>query len=732
MGVQDRTFARTAAGWCVRRRWLVLGAWLVALVVLVGLGRAVGSDYSNSFSLPGTGSAQAVALLESASPGVAGDSEQVVFETTGNVSVGTAAVQARVRATLAKVAKVPGVTRVVSPYSSSSGQISRDRRVGFAVVTFCEPFANISAQVGKELIAAARSGDEPGLRFAVSGQVAESASQASPALGTILGVLAAGVVLALVFGSLVAMVLPLLTALFSLGIAISVVELCSHLVGIPNVASEFILLIGLGVAVDYSLFIVTRYRQGLLEGGGVEESIVTAVLTSGRAVLFAGTIVCIAVLGMLVLGIGFFTGLAIAVAVAVALTMLAALTLLPALLSLVGRRALSRRRRSLPAVTDAVGSGGFWSRWAAYVTTHPILPALAAVTIVVVVAVPFFSLRLGSVDQGSDPPGTTTRQAYDMLVNGFGPGYPGPLQLAADLHGPEQTAALRRVVTETRRQQAVASVPAPSLIRTAKGTVALVTVYPTTSPQSAATAALVTRLRRNVIPTATATSGLRVYVGGTTATFVDFAHVISGKLALFIAAIVALSFLVLAAVFRSLVIPLTAAVMNVLSAGAAYGVMVAVFQWGWLKSIFGVTQTAPIESFIPLLMFAILFGLSMDYQVFLLTRIHEAWHEHHDNRHAVQAGLARSGRTITAAALIMILVFASFIFGGDLVTKQFGLGLAAAVLIDAIVIRSALVPALMLLLGNANWWFPAWLDRALPHITIETNPSSQSEGSNRD
>jgi putative drug exporter of the RND superfamily len=711
------------ARWCAAHRWVVLAAWCAALVVSAVAARVAGSDYMNGFSLPGTGSSQAVSLLQSVSPAVAGDTEQVVIEAAGPALVTDPAVAARVRAMLSRVAHVPGVTRVGSPYGpSGGGQVSPDHRVTFATVTFARPASDIPAATGNQLITAARSGDGPGISVAVTGQVAEAAELPSPAIGTALGIVAAGAVLAVVFGSLTAMALPLLTALVSLGISVSAVELLSHVVGIPSVAADFILLIGLGVAIDYCLFIVSSCRRGLLSGQDTTPAIVSAVLTSGRAVLFAGTIVCIALLGMLVLGIGFFTGLAIATAIAVALTMVAALTLLPALLAVLGPRVLSRRQRSrLVSGQESRQSpaGGPWERWAGIVTRRPVLPALAALAVIVIVAVPCLSLRLGSADQGTDPPSTTTRQAYDMLVRGFGPGYPGPLQLVAEVRGPAQRAALRRVETAVRGQPGVASTAPPVLLPAAGGTVALVTAYPATSPQAAATTALLQRLRARVIPGAAAGSGLRVYIGGTTATLADFAHVISARLAWFITAIVALSLAVLVLVFRSLLIPLTAAIMNLLSAGAAYGVVVAVFQWSWAGGPLGVAQPVPVESFIPLLMFAILFGLSMDYQVFLLTRIHEAWLQTRDNARAIRAGLSASGGIITAAALIMILVFGSFIASGTLVTKEFGLGLAAAVLIDAVVVRAALVPALMRLLGPANWWIPRWLSRALPRLAIE-------------
>lgn len=484
------------------------------------------------------------------------------------------------------------------------------------------------------------------------------------------------------------------------------------------------LLIGLGVGVDYALFIVTRHRQGLIAGRDPESSVVNAINTSGRAVFFAGIIVCIALLGMFALGVTFLYGLAVAAAIGVAFTMIAALTLLPAMLGFIGPRVLSRRQKRNLAANGprVVGSGnaGFWPRWAGYVARRPIVPTLGALAVIILLAVPFFSLRLGSADQGNDALGTTTRQAYDMLAAGFGPGFNGPLMLVSVNHGGADPAALKRLVSAVAAQSNVASVTPPTM-PPAKGntTVALVNVYPDSAPQDAATTNLINHLRSETIPAAVAGTGLTVYVGGTTAIFVDFAHVLGQKLPLFIGLVVGLSFLLLAVVFRSFVIPVTAALMNMLSIAAAFGILVAVFQHGTLGSLFGVNRPGPIEAFLPVMLFAILFGLSMDYEVFLISRIHEEWLKSGDNKTAVRNGLAATGKTITAAALIMILVFGSFILGGERVIKEFGLGLAAGILVDAVIIRMAIVPALMFLLGRSNWWFPRGLDRVLPRLSVD-------------
>ncbi len=717
---------KSIARWCARHRVLVVLLWLAALLLVQGLSNVVGTAYSNTFNLPDTPSTRALQLLQAAAPAQSGDREQIVWHTSGGVPVTAPSVRAPVEAMLAEVHGLPHVSTVLSPYSAFGGhQISKDLRTAFATVTFDTAAPNIPTAEAHRFVNTATDVHVAGLRVAVAGNVAESANRQSFG-GTGLGILLAGVVLLLVFGSIFAMALPLLSALASLGTAIGVIGLLSNVLKMPVFSTELVLLIGLGVGVDYALFIVTRHRQGLLAGEDVESSIATAVNTSGRAVLFAGIVVCIALLGMFALGITFFYGLAIAAALGVACTMVAALTLLPALLAFIGPRVLSRRqKRSLaehgPRIVGA-GTRGFWSRWADFIRRRPVVPAVVALIVVVFVALPFFSLRLGISDQGNDPTYTTTRQAYDLLAQGFGPGFNGPLLLATVHEGQADPATLDRLATALAGQPGVASVEAPLVLPATDGRqVALVTVYPTTSPQAAATTALITHLRDSTIPAVVDGTGTTVYVGGNTAIFADFAQVISGKLPLFIGLVVLLSFLLLMVVFRSLLIPLTAAVMNLLSIGAAFGVLVGVFQWGWLDAAFQISKTGPVEAFLPVMLFAILFGLSMDYEVFLISRIHEEWLKSGDNKVAVRNGLAATGKTITAAALIMILVFGSFVLGGIRVIKEFGLGLAAGVLIDAVLIRMAIVPALMFLFGRANWWFPSWLDRLLPRVSVDPN-----------
>jgi RND superfamily putative drug exporter len=714
---------RNIATWCVRHRKTVVAGWLVALIALVGVLSSVGSGYANSFQLKGTQSFEAQQLLKQAAPKASGDREQIVIAVNSG-SLKSAAVKQRAEQMLARVAKLPEVASIVSPYSTAgAAQVSKSGQVAFATVTMTKLATSFSVKQSQQFVNAARAGAGSGLQVAVDGQVAEQ-SESPSVSGAGLGALAALVVLLVVFGSFLAALTPLLTAGLALGVGVSVIGLLSNVITMASFSSQLSILIGLGVGVDYALFIVTRHRQGLQQGKSVEEAIVDALDTSGRAVLFAGITVCIALLGMFALGVSFLYGVAIAATVVVSFTVLAALTLLPAMLGFMGTRVLGRRgRRKLAAgpVSPAAQSGGFWSRWTGALEKRPLAFALAALLLMGTLAAPFLSLRLGSADASSDPAGTTTRQAYELLAKGFGPGYNGPLQLVAEVSNSSQKQAFNNTLTAVVHTAGVAAAtPAVTLPGSSHGkAVVFADVYPDGSPQAASTSSLLTRLRSGVIPASAKNTGLKVLVGGQTAIFADFAGVLSSKLPLFIGVVVLLSFLLLAAVFRSIAIPLMAALMNMLSAGAAFGVLVAVFQWGWLDSLLGVSQTGPIEAFVPVMMFAILFGLSMDYEVFLVTRIYEEWHRTGDNRLAVTRGLQATGRTISAAATIMVLVFGSFLLGGDVVIKMFGLGLAGAVLLDAAIVRMALVPALMLVVGKLNWALPAWLDRILPHLNVE-------------
>jgi len=707
---------KAIAKWCYVHRRMTLAAWIAALLALTAIHASVGSSFNDNFQLPGTDSYNALRLLERSAPKASGDTEQVVIAVKHG-TVRDPAVRAQVQRTLASVAALPHVTTVASPYAPrGASQISPSGRVAFANVTFDVQTSAIKPDAAKRFVNTARAGSGHGVEVEVDGQVAEAASQGGPGALPI-GFLVAGLVLFVVFGSLPAMSLPLLSAALSLGIGVAVIGLASHLISIPTFSTELSLLIGLGVGVDYALFILTRYRQGLLRGLSGEQAVIDAADTSGRAVLFAGMIVCIAMLGLGVLGLSLLTGAGVAASIAVAFTVAAALTLLPALLGFFGMRVLRRReRRALRRGELRTGdeSPG-WARWVGLLRRRPALFAAIAGTAMVVLALPFLSMRLGSVDAGTDPSGSTTRKAYDLVAKGFGPGYSGPLHLVAQVSGPAQQAQFARVERAVAVMPGVAGATAPRFLPG----VALAEVYPTGSPQDTSTSRLLHAVRDRVVPQAERGTGLRVLVGGQTAIFDDFSTVIAGKLPLFLGLVVALSFLLLMALFRSLLIPLIAAAMNILSAAAAFGVVTAIFQDGIGASLIGIDKTGPIDAFVPVMMFAVLFGLSMDYEVFLVSRIYEEWHRRRDNAAAIAHGLAATGRTITAAAAIMVLVFGAFVLGGQWLIELFGIGLASAVLLDALVVRSVLVPALMLMLGEANWKLPRVLARRLPQLRVE-------------
>jgi RND superfamily putative drug exporter len=590
----------------------------------------------------------------------------------------------------------------------------------------------LPAEAAKRVVKVAQHAGGSGVQVELGGQAIEATQRVGFGLSTAVGLLAAIVVLLLTFGSLIAMGLPIVTALFGLGTGLGVIALFTHAVDTPEFSSELAAMIGLGVGIDYALFILTRFREAYRTPGPTfensRESVVQAIDTAGRAVLFAGSTVVIALLGMMLLGVSFLYGVAISASIGVLLVMLASLTLLPALLTIAGAKVARGSRRSRrrararggqgPELTiDGMpaSEGGAWLRWSAFVQHHSKAVAAISAGLMLAIAAPATALRLGSSDASNDPANQTTHKAYELLAAGFGQGFNGPLLVVAEKPGggAGSLAPLHRAIAAAPD---VASVAPPKL--NPNGSVATITVYPSSSPQAYATSQLVTHLREDVIPPLESGTGLKVYVGGVTAGSVDFATTLGQKLPLFIGVVVLLSALLLLIVFRSLLIPLQAAFMNLLSIGASLGVIVAIFQWGWLSSLMGVQQ-GPIESFIPVMLFAIVFGLSMDYEVFLVSRIHERWTLTRDNTRAVSEGLALTGRVVTAAAAIMVCVFLSFMLGEDRIIKEFGLSLASAVLLDALVVRCLLLPATLNLLGAATWKVPAWLDRLLPRMNIE-------------
>ena len=716
------------ARWCYRHRLIVVAGWLLVLFAVVIVEQAVGSSYSNSFTLPGTESSRALELLSSALPQQSGDSDTIVWHTAGG-SASDPAVKARIQALLQQVAVAPSVASVRSPYDAAgAAQISQDGKTAFATVVFAGLAPSLPKPDVRHVITLVAAARAQGLQVEVGGQAIESANQISLSRSVAIGLVAAAAIILIAFGSLFGMLLPLITAGVALGMTFFGIDLISHAVGINSIAPTMAMLIGLGVGIDYALFIVTRYRHGLKAGMPTEEAAVRALNTAGRAVLFAGGTVCVALLGMLVLRLNMLNGLAYSSVFAVVLTLAAAMTLLPALLGFMGPRLLShkeRRRLAENGPREGYGSG-FWARLGGFVSRRPVILAVTATIIMLLLASPFVSLRLGLSDAGNDPAASTTRKAYDLLTAGFGPGLNGPLLLVAQTGSPADTEALAKLTGTLKSVPGVAAVvPFPSL---PSAKVSIVEVIPTTSPQDVKTSELITRLRTDVIPAAENGSGLKVLVGGATAIFDDFASIITSKLPLFIGVIVALGFVLLFIAFRSFVVPATAALMNLLAAAAAFGVVVAFFQWGWGSDRLGLGRAGPVEAFLPVIMLAVLFGLSMDYQVFLVSRMHEEWVHTRDNRHSVITGQAMTGRVITAAAAIMICVFAAFVFGGQRVIAEFGIGLAVAVFLDAFVLRTFLVPSLMHLFGRANWWLPRAIDRRLPHLSVE--PAEDAEEAN--
>ena len=744
------------------RRIMVFGIWIPLLVIGVVLSGKMGSNFSTEFELPQSEANDVQKLLEANSPNKAGLSGEIVFSSPNGVNSDD--VVAALTPFFDNVESLPGVT-VTSPFSETSqGQINQAGTTGFASI-------DVSLRSQSEAIALSTQIQDMGkavnitdLKMEYGGNI--FAGFELPA-SELYGLLAAMVILVLAFGSVLAMGLPIGTALIGLGVGSSLAIILSHVVPMPDFTTSLVAMIGLGVGIDYALFIVTRYREGLAEGLSVEEAVVDAVDTSGRAVIFAGITVIISLLGLFVMGLAFARGLAIGAVVGVLIMMIASITLLPSLLAMVKHRigvttwsalislvvfiissliavitenpvialigvvavvvvtamsfAIKPLRGHIPHRTPKAKELSFWYRWSRFIQRRPWTAALSATAILLVLAAPLASIRLGFGDNGNAPESTTVRRAYDMLAQGFGPGFNGPLFITVQGETAKSPEALQSFVATLNGTDGIAfaqGVPASQ-----DGSLSLVMAYPTTSPQDAQTEALIRNLRTNVIPQ----TGVEAKVGGFTAAGVDFAESIGGRMPYLFLGVLSLSFLLLMAVFRSLLVPLKAVIMNLLSIGAAYGVLVAVFQWGWGMSLIGVGKAGPIESWAPMMLFAIVFGLSMDYEVFLLSRVKEEYDRTGDNASAVADGLTATARVITAAALIMVCVFAAFVLGHDRQLKLFGLGLALAVFIDATLVRMVLVPATMELLGNRNWWIPAWINRILPKIDVEGHHVVHSE-----
>ncbi|HKC29096.1 MAG TPA: efflux RND transporter permease subunit [Jatrophihabitans sp.] len=731
---------KSIAEFAIRRRWFIIAGWIVLIIAAQGIASAMGgASYKDTFSLPHTETATVASLLKDA--GLSnrnGASGTMVVKNTSNAAFTAAPPQ--LQPALAKLCTSGDHVALIStPWQSidcsKNGAVTAGNRQllnvahgsNTALITITWENNHYDAGLFKNVYDSLKTLRSPSLQVEFTGNAFSGIGQSSGSSSSVfIGFLAALIILALVFRTFAATVLPLASAVVALVGGLGVIYILSHAINVSNITPYLAELMVIGVGVDYALFIVTRHRRNLRRGMSLHESIVTAINTSGRAVLFAGTTVCIAILGLIALGVSFFNGMAVATALAVGFTMAASLTLLPALLSLFGLKVLPRKQRAAVRAGDFIGSRplGFWARWSEFVARRRILVAVGSGALMVALAIPFFSLQLGASDQGSDPKTSTTRSGYDLISTEFGVGYNSTLEAVVDGPGASNSAFLQHV------SQTLAATPGvdPKSLGTVglTNTISFVSFKTTTAPQAEQTYKLVRHLRSDVLPPLYTGTANHIYTYGDTAINVDFAKVLSRKMPLFIAVVVGLSFLLLLIAFRSLLIPLTAAVMNLLAAGGSFGLVVAIFQYGWLSDAMGAGPGAPIDAWIPVMLFAILFGLSMDYQVFLVSRMHEEWVHTKNNKRAVSVGQAETGGIITAAALIMIAVFLGFLLTPGRPIKIFGTGLASAVFLDAFILRTMLVPSLMHIFGNANWYFPRWLHRITPRVSVEP-PEEESD-----
>ena len=745
---------RQLATFAVRRKkTMVLGIWLPLVIIISFVSSSLGDGFRTEMELPNSDARDAQEMISKVSPSDGGESSQIVIKTASTID--DEATKSAFSAALAEVAKIPRI-RVLSPYDVPT-QVNPSRNIAFAQVTTPEDMSmeemTVVADEIKDITASLRATDGIGVEY--GGQLFRVFEMPE---SEALGLLAAIIILVLAFGSVIAMGLPIGIALLGLAAASGFVVIVSNLMSMPSEATSMVAMIGLGVGIDYALFIVTRYREALHDGMSVEESIVEAIDTSGRAVLFAGITVVVALLGLLSIGLAFVSGFSVAMAIGVAVMMIASITLLPALLAMVGTRIDNTSRAAVISLAIAVVAAmiaifihsvelavagvivaivvqvlrifvaplraplphraqnnhqhSVWWRWSRVVQHRPWISLIASVALLGILSAPMFSLRLGFSDNGNADESTDVRRAYDLISEGFGPGFNGPLYISVGGDTPRDPAAMKAFAAALSKDEGIAAaipVPLPS------DEVGLVIAYPKTAPQDKATSDLVHRLREDVIPA----TNVDAKVGGFTAGGIDFSEYLSQRLPWLIGIVLVLSFILLMAVFRSILVPLKAVLMNLLSVGSAYGVIVAVFQWGWMGDFFGIGKPGPVEAWAPMFLFAIVFGLSMDYEVFLLSRMKEEYHRTGDNATAVADGVAATARVITAAALIMVCVFAAFVLAPDRQLKLFGMGMAVAVFIDATVVRMLLVPATMELLGDRNWWIPKWLDKVLPRIDVE-------------
>ena len=721
------------ARWCISHRRTVVIGWIAIAILTSVIAEAVGRNYASNFTLPGTESQRASDLLSREFKIQSGDVDTIVFHYSRG-TIDSPAVIGAIVPLLSEVSVAPDVVEVVSPYpSAGSPQVSHDRTTGFATINYSKRANLLPSDTGTSVLNAVNGVHVPGLQVAAGGQVIEQAEGFSVGPATEVGVIAALIILLITFGSLTAAGMPLITAGLGLITGVALIGLATRVMSMSNVGPQLALMIGLGVGIDYALFIVTRFKEHYSEFGDVNRSVIEAMDTSGRAILLAGTTVVIALLGMFATGVSFMYGLAVAAVIAVLCVLAASLTLLPAILSRWGarivrprgkRRGLLRRREPVSVVAGK-GAGAAvaaeprrlsWRRWSEMVQARPWPLAIISTAVMVLALLPVVVMRLENSDAGNDPANTSSRRAFDLLAKGFGPGFNGPLLLVAELPGPNQSSALSQLQTTVAGTKGVVAVTKPEV--SPSGAVAVMDAFPSTAPQAVATTNLVNQLRHSVLPAYKQQTKVPVLVGGFTAGSIDFSRVLSSKLPLFIGLVVVLSALLLMVIFRSLVIPVQAAVMNLLSIGGALGLTTLVFQDGRAAGLFGV-EKAPIEPWIPVIMFAVVFGLSMDYEVFLISRVREEWIRRRDARVSVVEGIASTGRVITAAAAIMICVFLSFALGNERALKEFGFGLAVAVFLDAVIVRCVMLPAVLEILGPITWRLPRWVDARLPHINIE-------------
>jgi RND superfamily putative drug exporter len=712
------------ARFLVRRRWWVLGASLLIMVVLGVTSFRFGGDFSDTFRIPGSESQQAFDLLEDRFAQEAGSDARVIW-TVESGTVFDDDVQGPMTALLAEAASLDGVVFVANPYAVP-GLVSADQRSAFATVRFQGQPRDIPDRSTEALLGLADEARRSGLAVEVGGRVVTEFESEGPGESEVIGVIAAAVVLLVAFGSIIAIGLPLLTALVGLAVGIFLIRFVAIGMDISSFAPSFAAMLGIGVGIDYALFVVTRFREGLAAGWTVERSVVTAVTTAGRSVAFAGAAVVAALLALFAIGIPFVANLGLSAAIVVAVAVVVALTLLPALLAVIGTRI---DKWSVPFLRTSVAGNptGSWYRFSMFVQRHALVFLIGGTAVLLLLAAPLLDAELGTSDEGNNPERFASRRAYDLLADAFGAGFNGPFLIVVEDDEPLSEEGLLRLRKAVSVTQNVANVAPPSL--NSAGDTAVLTVIPGTAPQDAETRALVERLRNETVP-----SVLRrmdgqpqVLVAGLTAAFVDVTSRIEDRLPPFFAIVIGFSIVLLLAAFRSIVVPIKAAVMNLLAIASSIGFTVMVFQWGWGADLIGVGKTGPIEAFLPMFMFAILFGLSMDYEVFLLSRIRERYLVTGDASESVAHGISASARVITAAAAILVTVFGSFLLGDERVIKEFGLGLAFAIFIDATLVRLVLVPAAMQIMGRWNWWLPGWLDRIVPRISIDPAPEAQPD-----